>query len=148
MTTLVRDAEVIRNPYPYFAEHREEYPMLTDEDMEVLKGFYEDGGFGGGHADFTETARVMANHPETIAPDRYDLESGLSNGRADYLADLGVNCKGAWGANYPNAIQGKAAHGCSQTIGQALNLYCAKRLANIFKVLKEDEECVKIATGK
>jgi len=148
MTTLVRDAEVIRNPYPYFAEHREEYPMLTDEDMEVLKGFYEDGGFGGGHADFTETARVMANHPETIAPDRYDLESGLSNGRADYLADLGVNCKGAWGANYPNAIQGKAAHGCSQTIGQALNLYCAKRLANIFKVLKEDEECVNIATGK
>ncbi len=148
MTTPVRDAEVVRDPYPYFAEHREEYPMLTDEDMEVLKGFYEDGGFGGGHADFTETARVMANHPETIAPDRYDLESGLSTHRADYITDLGVNIARSWGVNYPNAIHGKAAHGCSQTIGQALNLYCAKRLANIFKVLKEDEECVNIATGK
>ncbi len=148
MITLVRDKEVIRNPYPYFAERREEYPMLTDKDMEVLKGFYEDGGFGGGHADFTETARVMGNHPELIAEDRYDAESGFSTGRAAYLTELGVSVGRSWAADYPNAITGKPAHGCSQTIGQALNLYCAKRLANIFKALKEDEECVKIARGE
>ena len=148
MFTLVRDKEVVRNPYPYFAERREEYPMLTDKDMEVLKGFYEDGGFGGGHADFTETARVMGNHPELICEDRYDTESGFSTHRCDYLSALGVTVGRGWAADFPNAISGKPAFGCSQTIGQAINLYCAKRLANIFKALKQDEECVKIATGR
>lgn len=38
--------------------------------------------------------------------------------------------------------------GCTETIGQAFNLFCARRLANIFKVLKEDEECIRIATGQ
>jgi hypothetical protein len=122
--------------------------MLTDKDMEVLKDYYENDGFGGGHADFTETARVMGNHPELIAEDRYELESGFSTHRTDYLAELGISVARGWPANYPNAICGKPAIGCSQTIGQALNLFCARRLENMFKVLKEDEECVKIATGK
>lgn len=147
MNTVVWDS-VLSNPYPHFAEHREEYPMLTEEDMAVLKGYYENGGFAGGHADFVETAQVMANHPETIAVDRYELESGFSTGRCNYLKELGVDVARSWSANYPNAIQGKPAHGCTQTIGQAMNLYCAKRLAKIFKVLKEDEECVRIATGQ
>ena len=122
--------------------------MLTDQDLSVLKEYHENGGFKGGHADFTETAQVMGNHPETIATDRYDLENGFSTGRCNYLTELGVLVGRSWSANYPNAIQGKPAFGCSQTIGQAMNLHCARRLANIFKVLKNDEECIKIATGK
>ncbi len=141
-TTKVEEA------YPYFLEHRAEYPMLTDEDMEVLKNYVENGGFAGGHADFSETANIMGYWPELVAEDRYDVESGLSNHRSDYLNELGVNCKGAWPANYPNSYAGKAPHGCSKTIGEAMNLACARNLAHIFKVLKNDEECVRIATGK
>ena len=134
--------------YPYFLEHRAEYPMLTDEDMETLKYYYENGGFGGGHADFSETANIMGYYPELIAEDRYEAESGLSTHRADHLSELGIAVKGGWSANFPNAFEGKPPHGCSQTIGQAMNTACARRLAEIFKVLKQDEECVKIATGK
>lgn len=134
--------------YPYFLEHRAEYPMLTDEDMETLKNYAENGGFGGGHADFSETANIMGYWPELVAEDRYEVESGLSTHKGDYLKELGVDCKGAWGANYPNAYSGKAPHGCSKTIGEAMNLACARNLAHIFKVLKNDEECVRIATGK
>ncbi len=125
----------------------EDFPMLTDEDIKVLE-HYRETGFGGGHADFVETARVMANHPELIAEDRYDLESGLSNHRCDYLTELSVSVGRSWAANYPNAFCGFAPHGCSQTIGQAIVELSAKNLARIFKVLKEDEECVRIATGQ
>ncbi len=135
--------------YAYFKEHRAEYPMLTDSDMEVLKSFAErEGGWGGGHAHFMETAFMMGKYPELIATDRFELVSGLSTHKMDYLTDLGVTCKGGYAANYPNVISGYPSTGCTETIGQAFNLFCARRLAKIYKVLKEDEECVRIATGK
>ncbi len=125
-------------------EHREEFPMLTDEDIKVLER-YRETGTGGGHADFVETARIMANHPDLVAEDRYEAESGLSTHRSDHISALGVSLVSGWGANYPNAYQGFAPHGCSQTIGQAIIELSARELANIFKTLKEDEECVRIA---
>ena len=134
-----------KTDYPhYLVEHREEYPMLTDEDIEVLKG-YQEKGFGGGHADFRETARIMGLHPQLIATDRYDAESGLSTHRSDHLKELGVSIVNSWAINYPNAIEGYPSFGCTETIGQAIVAREARRLAKIFKVLKEDEECVRIA---
>ncbi len=127
--------------------NRDTLPMLTDEDIKVLE-HYKETGFGGGHADFVETARVMANHPELIAEDRYELESGLSTHRCDHLSELGVSVTRSWAADFPNAFCGFAPHGCTQTIGQAIVEYSARELAHIFKVLKNDEECVNIATGK
>ncbi len=135
--------------YAHFAENRADYPMLTDSDMEVLKDFAErEDGFGGGHANFMETAWIMGAYPDLIAKDRLELENGYSTGRSKYLQELGVSISRQWASDYPYAYSGHPSTGCTETIGQAFNLYCARRLANIFKVLKEDEECVKIATGK
>ena len=136
-----------KSPYLYFLEHRPEYPMLTDEDMEVLKGYYENGGFGGGHADFSETANIMGYYPELIAEDRYEVESGSSTHRSDYLSAEQIECVGNWITNYPNAYDGKPPYGCSQTIGEAMNECHTRRLERIFKMLKADEECIKIAQG-
>lgn len=151
MVTFICDnvTHKAQEAYPYFTEHRDEYPMLTDEDMATLKDYAErEDGFGGGHSDFSECSWMMGVYPELIATDRFDAESGRSTKRAKYLADMGVTCFGGYNANFPNAFDGYAPHGCTQTIGQAFNLYNARRLAKIFKVLKEDEECVKIATGR
>lgn len=134
--------------YNHMLEHRSEYQMLTDADMEVLKSWAEKGTWGGGHADFTETAMVMGYFPELIALDRLEAESGISTHQSDYLAEAGINCVGQWGANFPNAINGFPAHGVTQTIGQAMNTFCARELAKIFKMLKNDEKCVAIATKK
>ena len=90
----------------------------------------------------------MGAYPGLIAEDRFELENGYSLGRSKHLSELGVNVTRQWAADYPYAYSGHPSTGCTETIGQAFNLYCAKRLAKIFKVLKEDEECVKIATGK
>ena len=135
--------------YEHFMENRAEYPMLTDADMAVLKDFAErPDGFGGGHAHFMETAWIMGAYPGLIAEDRFELENGYSTGRSKHLQELGVSVTRQWAADYPYAYSGHPSTGCTETIGQAFNLYCAKRLAKIYKVLKEDEECVRIATGK
>lgn len=152
-TMVVQDGKEVVNKadvaYNYFKEHRADYPMLTDSDIEVLKSFAErEGSWGGGHANFMETAFIMGEYPELIATERYELVSGLSTHRTDYLTDLGVACTGSYDANFPNVISGYPSTGCTETIGQAFNLFCARRLARIFKVLKEDEECIKIAKGE
>jgi len=135
--------------YDYLCENRADYPMLTDEDMQVLKTYAEyPDGFAGGHADFVETAWIMGAYPELIATDRYDLADGRSIRRTQHLKELGIKISGGWQADHPNALSGRPAYGCTQTIGQALNLYCARRLANMFKAIKEDDDCVKIGRGE
>ncbi len=132
--------------YEHMRDNRDDYPMLTDADLEVLRGFAErEDGYGGGHGDFTETARVLGVRPETVAADRYDSVSGVGTGASAYLKKEGIKCVGAYSADYPNCLKGHPSFGCSETIGQALNLYAARRLARIFKMLKEDEKCVKMA---
>ena len=121
------------------------YPMLTKEDMGVLEHWCETGT-GGGHADFNETASVLGLHPELVRPDKYEQESGRPTHRPDHLIQANINSTMAfWDANYPNAYNGYAPIGCTETIGQALIEYRARCLAEAFKVLKEDEECVRIA---
>ena len=134
--------------YDYFKEHQSEYSMLTDSDMEVLKDWAEKGTWGGGHGDFTETATLMGYYPKLIALDRLDAEDGSSTHRADHLQKAGVSVVNEWSANYPNALNGLPSYGVTQTIGQAMDTLCARELAKIFKLLKEDEQCVAIATGK
>ena len=119
---------------------------LTDEDMEVLKGWAEKGSYGGGHADFSEVVSVMGYYPELIATDRLEMDPDMKLGRSKYLADMGVSVVSGWDADHPSTMNGDTPYGASQTIGQAMNTCSAKRLAEIFKVLKEDEECVRIAT--
>jgi len=123
-----------------------DFTYITDEDIKVLERFAETG-YGGGHAHFEETAILMSHRPDLVAEDRYEAESGLSTGRATYLSKMGVNFGLGWINNFPNAYNGYPSHGCSQTIGQALTQMCAERLANVFKVLKEDEDCVRMAKG-
>ena len=133
--------------YQHMLEHRSEYPVLTDDDMEVLKTWAEKGTWGGGHADFTETASVMGYYPELIALDRLEAEDGTSTHKADYLQDAGIAVVGGWGVNFPNDIDGFPSYGVTQSIGQAFNTFCARELAKTFKMLKNDEKCVQIATG-
>ena len=135
--------------YEHMRDNRKDYPMLTDADLEVLRGYAErKDGFGGGHGDFTETARVMGIKPETVAVDRFEAVSGVGTGITKYLKNEGIKAAGSYFAEYPNCLSGHASVGCTETIGQALNLYAARRLARIFKMLKEDTTSVKIAKNE
>ena len=131
--------------YPIVMERRDEFPYLTDEDMEALRKFSETGT-GGGHADWYETALSYAYFPECVAADKFDAENGVSRNRITHLEQLGISGMGFWSANFPDMYHGYAPHGCSENIGKAMaHLICTEHLAKVFKAIKEDEECVRIA---
>ncbi|MBE6649709.1 MAG: creatininase family protein [Ruminococcaceae bacterium] len=121
---------------------RDEFPMITDEDIEILKGWLFAGwGFGGGHANFVEDAQLMVRHKELIAPERYDAESGLSTHKADYLYEMGI--RSVRSTNYPNNYSGYAPHGSNERIGQAIIKLDAERAAKALRAVKEDVSCLK-----
>lgn len=125
-------------------ENPEKYAYMTDSDKEALARFAETGT-GGGHADWQEVAYMYAYCPELVAADKFEAESGLSIHRSDYLAKEGVHLTNDWDSNYPNMYNGFAPIGCSENIGKAVAEQSALCLARIFKMLKEDEDCVRMA---
>ena len=74
--------------------------------------------------------------------ERFDAECGLSTHRADYLANEKIRFGYSWSSNFPNHLNGLAPIGCTESIGRAMVKITAERLARIFKMLKEDEECL------
>lgn len=123
---------------------RAEFPMITEKDIEVLEGWLPTG-YGGGHADFRETALVMADRPGLVAEDRYEAEDGRRDPRADALLQEGLRLANAWYASSPNCYSGLPPYGCSIGIGQAMKKINAERLVRIFKRIKENEDCIQIA---
>jgi len=134
------------NMYPVVMSRREEFPYLTEADVMALARFAQTGT-GGGHADWKETALVMHYYPDTVAPDRFTAETGLSTHRAEHLESLGIKCGKFWPSNFPNAYHGYPPLGCSANIGKAMAYLCVERLVKIFKAVKEDEDCVRMAQG-
>ncbi len=132
------------NMYRIVQERKDEFSYLTDTDLEAMARFAETGT-GGGHADWQETAYMYAFCPELVAADKFEAESGRSIHRADYLSKEGVHLTNDWDSNYPNAYNGYPPFGCSENIGKAMTTLAAQRLARIFKILKEDEDCVRMA---
>ena len=125
-------------------ERREAFPMITDEDIAVLEKWAETG-YGGPDVTFCDTALLMAKHPELVAQDRFGLEDGSSTRLADpYEAD-GVSFSNMRNLLYPNGRSALPPYGCTESIGQAILKINAEHLAKVFKLLKEDEECVRIA---
>jgi len=126
------------HPEPFYktiTENREHFPFVTDEDIEVIKGWIPTG-YQGGHANFIETAEILGQRPDLVEPARYDQEDGLNNHRSDYLSDLGINVKGGWSARYPNSYSGAAPFGCSRTIGKAMLLNGVDRAVRVYKTIK------------
>jgi len=119
----------------------EYFSMLTEEDYKTLEKFAKTGT-GGGHADFRETALTFGTHPDLVAPERFDAEDGLSNGKLTFPSEYGIGTYATWLANYPTVFSGYAPIGCTATIGEAYLKLSVDRLAEIFTYLKNDETCV------
>ena len=124
---------------------RGDFDMLSDEDIKTIEEFakYPDS-LTTGHGGFCETALVYGTHPKTVAPERFDAECGLSTHKADYLQNEKIIFGYSWSQNFPNSLNGIAPIGCNESIGKAMVKISAERLARIFKMLKEDEEILKM----
>jgi creatinine amidohydrolase len=132
------------NMYEAAKADPEYFDMLTDEDMKILEKWAETGT-GGGHADFRETALMQGSYPELVRLDRADAESGIHLERSSHLAKAGVMCNYFWSADHPNSYSGYAPTDCTRNIGDAAVKLSVDRLASIFELVKNDDECLKMA---
>ena len=123
---------------------RQRFSYLTEEDLAVMKRFAETGT-GGGHGDYNESVAMKYIRPDITRIDRCTATSGASTHRSDYLRSLGVKANFAWPSNFPNSFDGYDPIGASENIGRAFVEISAEHLAGIFKMLKEDEDCVRMA---
>jgi creatinine amidohydrolase len=126
--------------YAEITAHRDEYPMITDEDIKTLERFAETGS-GGGHGDFRETMLVQGTYPELVREDKFDAEYGRSTGRYVAPPEVAGTLIG-WFANFPNNFSGFAPIGCSRTIGEAAVKMAVDRLVKMFEYLKNNDTCL------
>ena len=123
---------------------REEFAMVTEEDIAVLES-WRPTGYQGGHAEFIETSEIFSQYPHLVAHDKYEAQrgAGLPTHRSDYLFEMGVRTVRFGAAQYPNSYSGLPPYGASQSIGQAMIKINAEIMANIYKVIKSDDTCLK-----
>ncbi len=117
---------------------RDEFPMMTDEDIEVMRK-WEICGYQGGHANLLETVLLMAAQPGLTDPDKYDAECGINNHRTDYMLNLGVVISNDWCARYPNMYSGAAPHGASENIGNAMVKIHVETFVKGIRLIKNTE---------
>jgi len=117
----------------------EEFPELTEEDKEFLRDFAAKDKLRG-HACIDETSSMLALHPELVAMDRVNAESGLPTHRTDYLKETGLLASTRfWGIEYPNSYQGEAVEGSNERIGKVLFRKRSDLLAETCRLLKMDD---------
>ena len=138
-----RDIEP-KNLLKIIERRRKDFPQVSEDDMETLRHFAKTGT-GGGHADIRETSLMLSYNESLVATDRYGAEDGSSTGKMDRLERAGVDTVNLWLSDFPNSYEAIAPHGASVRIGDAMTKICAERLANIFKLIKEDTACLEAA---
>lgn len=119
-------------------------PELTPEDEAVLKR-YHDENIPTGHGCLTEAARLMDIAPGSVKLDRLGIESGKHHHKTDKFASAGIEIRDdGWWEDYPhNYAAEKDPVDATATIGRALNRMAIERIANAFKVFKEDEDLLR-----
>lgn len=117
---------------------KDNFPTITDEDIQVMKDYVAQGKFDG-HAGFGETAQVMGTYPELVRLDRCEVEDGHSTKVADPLSDKKIEWGRAWHANYPNAYCGDAPIGLTKQIADLATRIAVEHLVDAYKVLKNDD---------
>ena len=126
------------------AEGRERFPYLTDEDVAVVNDYYLNQKKSAGHAVFGETAYTFGAHPETVKMDRMGTIDGTPLNLTKKFKDAGITIRdGGFFVNYPHCISGPEPTDVTETIGKAAIEVEAERIANAFKVIKEDEDLIR-----
>ena len=113
------------------------YSELTEEDIAAIRNHAENKT-ASGHGCFSETAHSLGLFPELCDMSRLNDVSGKNVHRLTHLTDAGFYTPFGWMADYPNSLSSDAHDGNNERIGRAFVNLTVERLANAFKLIKED----------
>jgi len=118
-------------------EHPEFYSFMNGDDFKALEDFVEKKKHCG-HACLLETARAYHFRPETVRLDLISAESGESIKRFEPFSQYKISSPFSWMADYPNSYSGSNDYVLNERIAKAITEYSIRRLAERFKLLKEE----------
>lgn len=136
----VRPAEILK---AIDERGRDAFPQLTDEDIATLESF-EAQPQETGHGCFPETISMLGVRPEAVHLDRMNSEDGRSTHRFDHIANAGLSSPHTWLGNQPNSLHATYHPGANERLGAAAHKLMVEHVAHMYKVLKDDEELLKI----
>ncbi len=122
---------------------RGDYPYLTDGDVETLRSFCAQP-MEVGHACFGETLALMGVRKDLADLSIMNTENGENTHRFDHLSDLGLYSPYFWAGSYPNHYASSYHLGANERLAKAMYQLNVKRVAAIFKAIKEDKELLAI----
>ena len=118
-------------------ENVEKYPILTAEDIEVLKD-YTATKKECGHGCFTETGWLYDAVPHLVRLDRMNAVNGESNGLFDGFSQRKIYTPFGWMGNYPGSLSATYHPGMNERIAKVMAERAVEDLAEVFKFLKEE----------
>lgn len=124
-------------------ERRADFPMITGEDLHTLQRWAKEGQKS---ITYMDTSLMLAARRHLVAKERmHEGQNAAGYNTSSFLE--GVTFTGMNRKMFPNGMYAEVADGCTESIGEAILKINAEHLASVFKLLKADEECVRIANG-
>ena len=118
-------------------ENLERFPYLTDEDVEILRGYVEEKKKDG-HGGFIETGWLLDAQPELTRLDlMHDLD-GRSTQIWDGFTARDIYTPFGWMANFPNSLSCSRHDGLNERIARAMTDLVTDAVADVYKFLKEE----------
>lgn len=120
-----------------FEERRDDFPYITDEDVETVNKYLEVEKEKG-HADFDELLLVYNERPETIDIARMGDEDGGDRLRTKHLRKFRIFSGGNFLADNPNSYSATYFPYVNERLAKAYTEIRAEYIAELFKTVKED----------
>ena len=121
----------------YESDKRDYLPELTDEDIQVMKNHLANCTVSG-HGCFRETAMLLGSRPDLVDMSKVNDVSGENVHYMDNITNAGFESPFTWMANYPNSLSSNGHDGNNERIGKSFVKLASDKLAEAFKVMKED----------
>ena len=118
-------------------ERKDEFPILTAEDIKVLEDYVNEGKKGG-HGCFTETGWLYHLLPDLVRLDLMNAKDGTSRHVWDGFSQRKIYSPFGWAANFPDSLGGDYHQGMNERIAKVMNDIAVDLLADVFKFLKEE----------
>lgn len=120
-----------------FAERREDFPYITDEDIGIVDKYLA-AEKSKGHGDFDELLLVYNESPETIDISKMGDEDGEDTFRTARLREFGIFSGGNFLADCPNSYSATYFPYVNERLAKAYTEIRVDYIAKMFKVVKED----------
>ncbi len=119
-----------------------DFPEITEEDKKTLKRWADEKVHD---VEYADTCLMMAIRENLVATDRFNVEKDEAAFDLAPFEAEGIKMAGMTEMKHSNGIYSKVAEGCTKSIGKALLKINAEHMAEIFKLIKNDEECIRIS---